>query len=108
MDQIICINPECTSGESFNEHLADSRMGFCRTCYEERFDVFKVQQSLSTNEKDRQVLIYNEDRTMLYQDAITEDLLELLAGEPKGYFYGIVNLANRIVLGGRAPQGLHF
>lgn len=48
--------------------------------------IVKVQMSLATTEKKPQVLVYNEDRSVTWQGDSTEDFVDLLDGETKGFF----------------------
>lgn len=52
--------------------------------------IFKVQLSITTGHKKRQVLVYNEDRSVMGQfddDGATDKILD---GAIKGYIYAIV------------------
>lgn len=48
--------------------------------------VIKVQVSLSSTDNIPHMLIYNEDRTVHYEDFASKDILELMGDEPKAYF----------------------
>lgn len=48
--------------------------------------IVKVQVSLVTSHHQKRVLIYNEDRSVQLEGALTEDLAMLTAGRPKSYF----------------------
>lgn len=49
--------------------------------------VIKMQLSLETNLDAQQVLVYNEDRSIMYQQAVIPEILEIMKGRPKAYFY---------------------
>jgi hypothetical protein len=44
-------------------------------------EIFKLQLPLHTNAANPKILVYNKDRTHLYEMGITEDLLDLFAPE---------------------------
>ena len=44
--------------------------------------IFKLQRSIETTEEVDQALIYNEDRTIIGQIDLTEDILALFPDEP--------------------------
>lgn len=48
--------------------------------------IVKVQLSLHTTCAARQVLIYNEDRSVTYQGDITPDVAKIMGDENKAYF----------------------
>lgn len=48
--------------------------------------IVKVQISIFTNEAKRQILIYNEDRSVNYQEDADKDTIKLMDGELKKYF----------------------
>ena len=56
---------------------------------DEKFTV-KVQLSRTTNLPDRQMLIYDKDRSMQWQGAITKEVSELMGGSCKEFFYARV------------------
>lgn len=49
--------------------------------------IVKVQVSIITNEDQPQVLIYNQYRTALWQGDAAKEILDLMGGEYKKYFY---------------------
>jgi len=53
--------------------------------------IFKMQASITTTQEFRQVLIYNEDRSVTVQIDMDESLEELFDGELKIYVEGEVN-----------------
>lgn len=54
--------------------------------------IVKVQLSLSTSHPTRRVLIYNEDESVLWEGAASEELIEEMDGEPKQFRYAeIIN-----------------
>jgi hypothetical protein len=52
--------------------------------------VVKVQQSIVTSETKRQVLVYNQDRSIMWQGDITPDLRKVLGDDLKSYWYATV------------------
>ncbi len=50
-------------------------------------NIVKVQVSIVTMEEHPQILVYNSDRSIYYQEAVTKDVKELMNGELKKYFY---------------------
>lgn len=64
--------------------------------------IFKVQVSLFTDHDMQQVLIYNEDNTIMTEFPITKELKKEFKGEPKLFYYGHIE-GNKIVLDGPAP-----
>lgn len=65
--------------------------------------IVKVQLSLFTTEKARQVMIYNETRKYQYEGDAPAELVKLMHGEPKRYFYAKVK-NGKFELGRRAPE----
>jgi len=49
--------------------------------------IVKVQVSLFTTESEPQVLIYNKNLSHSYQGPVSEDIIEIMKGEPKKFFY---------------------
>jgi hypothetical protein len=64
--------------------------------------IVKVQVSLTTNAT--VVLIYNEDRSVTYQGDVTPDILDVMGGEPKRYFFAVMNDDMTIGLEDPAPE----
>jgi hypothetical protein len=48
--------------------------------------IVKIQQSFSTSASKRQMLIYNENRSVMWQSELTDDIRKLLHNRPKAYF----------------------
>lgn len=48
--------------------------------------IVKVQASINTTASTQRVLVYNEDRSFLYEGGINEDMLETMKGRLKAYF----------------------
>lgn len=48
--------------------------------------IVKVQTSITTTGPTQRVLVYNEDRSILYEGGINEDMLETMKGRLKAYF----------------------
>ena len=66
--------------------------------------IVKVQVSLFTTEAARQVLIYNEDRSITYQGDVTPEILDVMDGERKRYFFAVMNDDKTIGLEDPAPE----
>lgn len=49
--------------------------------------IVKVQLSLYTSEPVRQVVVYNEDRSIEFMMDAPADVLELMGDRPKAFFY---------------------
>lgn len=60
--------------------------------------IVKVQVSTFTTEKTRQVLIYNESRSVEHQCDLTPDLAEMMAGDLKAFFKARLHLDGTIEL----------
>jgi hypothetical protein len=64
--------------------------------------IVKIQVSITTTADERQMLVYNKDKSIHFQCPVTEDVLLILAGRPKMYcFYSIVS--DEIQISGEAP-----
>ncbi|MEK6880731.1 MAG: hypothetical protein AABY22_14025 [Nanoarchaeota archaeon] len=50
--------------------------------------IFKVQQSITTNRKKQQVLIYNKDKSIMWEGDMPKDVKKALGDRLKAYFYG--------------------
>lgn len=48
--------------------------------------VVKVQLSLHTSETKQQVLVYNEDKSVYWQDVAGESILGAMSGKAKAFF----------------------
>ena len=48
--------------------------------------IIKIQTSIVTNNSNATSLIYNEDRTIMYEAPLTKDIREIMKGEHKKYF----------------------
>ncbi len=48
--------------------------------------IVKVQLSLATNVGQRQVLVYNQSRTVRYEGSASPELIEAMAGRTKAFF----------------------
>lgn len=52
-------------------------------------EIYKVQLSLSGSPGlPRMALIYNHDRSQLWEEPASDDLIALVKGEPKSFWYG--------------------
>lgn len=49
--------------------------------------IVKVQLSIITSEKNRRVLIYNEDRTIEYETDASKEIVDLMRGDLKAFFH---------------------
>ena len=45
------------------------------------------------------MLIYSEDREIMYQDTLTPDIDKLLGNKHKGYFEAELNKENQLIIG---------
>jgi hypothetical protein len=50
-------------------------------------EIVKVQISLFSSEPTAQVLVYNESRSHLYEGDAPAEIVELMDGEPKKFFW---------------------
>jgi hypothetical protein len=48
--------------------------------------IVKVQVSLATTHEKRQVLVYNEDKSVYYEDDASREILQRMDGRVKVYF----------------------
>jgi hypothetical protein len=53
--------------------------------------IIKIQQSQFTTTKTKQMLIYNEDRSLFHEDELSKEVEEVLNGRPKAYFEAEIN-----------------
>jgi hypothetical protein len=77
-------------------------MSRCNGSSNEGSFIVKVQVSLDTNLPVQQVLVYNEDRSVLYQGDITPEIVQHMDGCFKAYFYAHID-GKLIVLDRLAP-----
>lgn len=56
--------------------------------------IVKVQLSLSTTESSRQVLIYNEDHSVVYRGDAPRKLVRIMGQRPKAFFYAEIDGKN--------------
>jgi hypothetical protein len=67
----------------------------------EAFDmIVKIQKSLNQNS----MLIYTEDREIVYEDVLTPFINKLLGNKYKGYFNAEINKKNQLVIGKKAKS----
>ena len=66
--------------------------------------IVKVQLSLHTTQERRRVLVYNEDRSVWYEADASQEVINLLAGEPKTYFKAHLDKDKKLILDGKAPD----
>ncbi len=48
--------------------------------------IIKVQMALMSSDGVQRVLIYNHDKSFLYEGGVNEDMVTLMAGRPNAYF----------------------
>lgn len=65
--------------------------------------IIKIQCSLFPQARPT-MLIYNEDRTVFYQERLSEEVRTLLGESPKGYFYAQIDKTGLLRIGNRAPM----
>jgi hypothetical protein len=61
--------------------------------------VVKVQLSLHSSTAGRQVLVYNEDQSIHWQDAAGKDIIETMRGRDKAFFNATQNAKGVIEIG---------
>lgn len=64
--------------------------------------IVKVQVPLSTNRPDPQALVYNEDRSALFEVPASDALLKRMAGSAKQFFFA-EKKGEELHLGKKAP-----
>jgi len=60
--------------------------------------IVKVQVSLYSSDCESMALIYNEDKSMLLEIPVDDDLVKLMDGEMKAFFYGKLDNNNGFTL----------
>lgn len=65
--------------------------------------VVKVQISIMTSEEMPQILIYNDDRTVEYMGDASQDMIEIMGGEVKKFYYAHLDERHQINIDGPAP-----
>jgi hypothetical protein len=50
--------------------------------------LFKIQRSITTSHEREQMLVYNNDRSIVFQSILTPDIARLMGTEPKIFAYG--------------------
>lgn len=65
--------------------------------------VVKVQASIYTTEGRPQVLVYSQDRALLFTGSLPSQVQEVLGDRPKAFFYAWVDARGKIVLDAEAP-----
>lgn len=58
----------------------------------------KVQLSLYTNDNKRRMLVYNEDRSIKWEEIATEEVIIAMEGKNKRFFEAELDKDNRINL----------
>jgi DnaJ-class molecular chaperone len=75
----------------------------CKRCggkgFVTRTFIVKVQLSLATNHAEQQVLVYNKDKSVFWQDVAGEDIVKTMAGRPKAFFSASRNKKGVIEIG---------
>jgi hypothetical protein len=66
--------------------------------------IIKVQLSIETTEEKRQVLAYNEDRSFMFEDDVSQDILNLMGDQLKAYFFAKINDDGAFEIMGFAPE----
>jgi hypothetical protein len=66
--------------------------------------IVKVQVSLATSLPNQRVLVYNKDRSIMYENDVTDDVLELLGDRPKAYFKAHLDKYKKLVLDEQAED----
>lgn len=60
--------------------------------------IVKVQSSLHSTEKCRQVLVYNKDKSLTYQCDLKKSISDLLNGRPKAFFDADIDCVGRFTI----------
>jgi hypothetical protein len=66
--------------------------------------IVKVQLSISSSEPGTFILIYNKDRSIMYESDAAEDIIVLMGLRVKAYFYAEIDSDNRIAIGDTAED----
>lgn len=61
-------------------------------------ELFKVQVSVATTASKPQILIYNEDQSLLWQGEADSEAYKLMGKRKKAYLYGFQNQQGKIML----------
>lgn len=84
-------------------HIWNPKKNNCTTCngkgYVTKKFIVKVQLSLATNHAKQQVLVYNKDRSIFWQDTAGEEIIATMAGRPKAFFEATRNKKGVIEIG---------
>lgn len=65
--------------------------------------IVKLQVSLASTHRAKQVLIYNRDRSVEWTGDAGADVLTLMGDEPKAFFWAIIREDGRVSIEGVAP-----
>lgn len=65
--------------------------------------IVKVQLSVFSGEKYRQVMMYDKDHSFVYQDNASQEIVDVMNDEFKKYFYYEIDENNQIVIREEAP-----
>lgn len=66
--------------------------------------IVKVQISIATNQPNRRVLVYNKDRSIMYEHDATDEVIELVGDYPKAYFKAHLDKYKKLVLDERVED----
>jgi hypothetical protein len=65
--------------------------------------IVKVQMPIASNHDEPEVMVYNEDRSVMQQFPLSDDLREIMGEELKKYFYAHTGMDGFLHLDGEAP-----
>lgn len=65
--------------------------------------IVKVQRSLMSSDGSDTILIYDEDENVSAEFEATDEILKMLDGQPKAFFYAHLDKDGGLVLDGKAP-----
>lgn len=66
--------------------------------------IFKVQLSIASSDGQETILIYNEDKSVMHEQAATKEVVALMQDNLKMYLWGKVHPAGKLELFGAAPE----
>lgn len=66
--------------------------------------IVKVQVSLSTSDGVARCLVYNKDRSVTFEDNLSEDVAEVMDGRPKGYFRATIGPTGLLEIGDEVEE----
>lgn len=59
-------------------------------------EVFKIQQSIASSDKQRKILIYNKNREYYGECAASEEIIRMMRGKMKIYVQGDIDDAGKL------------